>query len=60
MTVVSIDEQGYPRHSQGVVPDAPGLYFIGLFFQRALNSSLLGGVGADAAYIARQVARRVN
>jgi len=54
------DEQGYPRHSQGVVPDAPGLYFIGLFFQRALNSSLLGGVGADAAYIASQIARHVN
>lgn len=54
------DEKGYPRHSQGVVPGAPGLYFIGLFFQRALNSSLLGGVGADAAYIASQVARRVN
>ncbi|MEW6241368.1 MAG: NAD(P)/FAD-dependent oxidoreductase [Chloroflexota bacterium] len=54
------DEQGYPRHSQGVVPDAPGLYFIGLFFQRALNSSLLGGVGADVAYIASQVARHVN
>ncbi|MFZ5909071.1 MAG: flavin-containing monooxygenase [Chloroflexota bacterium] len=54
------DERGYPKHSQGIVPDAPGLYFIGLFFQRALNSSLLGGVGADAAYIARQVARPVN
>lgn len=54
------DEHGYPRHSQGIIQGAPGLYFIGLFFQRALNSSLLGGVGADAAYIAGQVARQVN
>jgi len=50
------DENGYPRHSRGIVPDAPGLYFIGLMFQTALNSSLLGGVGADAAYIAKKVA----
>jgi len=49
------DEQGYPRHSRGVVRDAPGLYFVGLLFQRALSSSLLGGVGADAAYISRQI-----
>lgn len=46
-----LDERGYPRHKQGVVRGAQGLYFIGLFFQRALNSSLLGGVGQDAAYI---------
>lgn len=51
------DEHGYPRHSQGIVQDAPGLYFIGLIFQRALSSSLLGGVGTDAAYIAGQIAR---
>jgi putative flavoprotein involved in K+ transport len=49
------DELGYPRHVRGVVPDAPGLYFVGLVFQTALSSSLLGGVGADAAYISRQI-----
>jgi putative flavoprotein involved in K+ transport len=52
------DENGSPRHSLGVVQDAPGLYFIGLMFQRALSSALLGGVGRDAAYIARQIARK--
>jgi len=51
------DERGYPRHSQGIVQNAPGLYFIGLMFQTALSSSLLGGVGTDAAYIAGQIAR---
>jgi putative flavoprotein involved in K+ transport len=54
------DEHGYPQHTRGVVEDAPGLYFIGLMFQTALNSSLLGGVGTDAAYIAAQVASKGN
>jgi len=49
------DETGYPRHNRGVVPDAPGLYFVGLHFQTGLTSSLLGGVGADAKYITEQI-----
>ncbi len=51
------DDHGYPRHQRGVVQEAPGLYFVGLHFQTALSSALLGGVGADAAYIARQLLR---
>lgn len=51
------DEIGFPRHWRGVVQDAPGLFFIGLQFQTALSSSLLGGVGTDAAYITQQIAR---
>jgi putative flavoprotein involved in K+ transport len=54
------DEHGFPLHSQGVVQNAPGLYFIGLPFQTGLSSSLIGGVGKDAAYIAAQVARNGN
>jgi len=49
------DETGRPRHQRGVVPEAPGLYFIGLHFQTGLTSSLLGGVGEDARYIVRQI-----
>jgi putative flavoprotein involved in K+ transport len=49
------DEQGYPLHLGGIAQGAPGLYFIGLPFQTGLSSSLLGGVGKDAAYIAAQV-----
>ena len=52
------DDAGYPRHDRGVVPAAPGLFFLGLRFQRSMSSSLIGGVGADAAYIADQVAQR--
>jgi putative flavoprotein involved in K+ transport len=50
-----LDEQGYPRHRQGVVENMPGIYFVGLQFQTALTSSLLGGVGRDAKTITRQI-----
>jgi len=49
---------GFPRHERGIVPDAPGLFFLGLRFQHRLNSSLIGGVGEDAAFIASMIARR--
>jgi putative flavoprotein involved in K+ transport len=51
------DEHGYPRHQRGVIQEAPGLYFVGLHFQTALTSALLGGVGADAGYIVGQLDR---
>jgi len=54
------DERGAPRHQRGVVPDAPGLYFLGLRFQHRMTSSLLGGVGHDAEFVASEVARRVE
>ena len=53
-------ERGMPRHHRGIASDVPGLYFAGLRFQHRLTSSLLGGVGADAAFIAAQVANRVE
>lgn len=52
------DERGLPRHVRGVVPDAPGLYFLGLRFQHRLSSSLVGGTGDDAAFVAAEVLRR--
>jgi putative flavoprotein involved in K+ transport len=53
-------EDGYPREERGVVPEAPGLFFVGLAFQQAASSTLIGGVGRDAEYIARQVAAHVE
>jgi putative flavoprotein involved in K+ transport len=53
-----LDERGHPRHRRGVAADVPGLYFVGLRFQHRMSSSLLGGVGADAAYVVEQVAHR--
>lgn len=49
------DETGYPRHRRGIIQEAPGLYFVGLLFQTALSSALLGGVGAEARYIVQQM-----
>lgn len=51
-------EDGTPIHTRGVVEDAPGLYFLGLLFQFAAASDVITGVGRDAAYIAKHIARR--
>ena len=55
-----LDASGQPRHRDGVATDVEGLYFMGLRWQRRLSSSLLGGVGADAAVIAGHVAQRAT
>ncbi len=52
------DHDGEPRHERGVVRSDPGLYFVGLFFLSAGSSSLIGGVGRDARYIARHIDSR--
>jgi putative flavoprotein involved in K+ transport len=54
------DERGVPRHTRGVVTEAPGLYFLGLRFQHRMTSSLVGGVGHDAAFVTDEVARRAE
>jgi putative flavoprotein involved in K+ transport len=53
-----LDEDGVPRHRRGVATDAPGLYFVGLRFQHRMTSSLIGGVGADADFVAAHIAER--
>jgi putative flavoprotein involved in K+ transport len=52
-----LNSEGFPQHTRGVT-SVPGLYFLGLRFLHRLNSSLLGGVGADAQYIANTIAAR--
>lgn len=51
-------EDGYPIHRRGVVSGAPGLYFIGLRFLYRFRSSLIGGVGEDAAYVVDHLTSR--
>lgn len=46
-----------PRTERGVVPEAPGLYFVGLRFQHTMASALIGGVGADADFVARHITK---
>ena len=52
----AFDELGFPRHENGRSTAAPGLYFAGVHFLRKRKSSLLIGVGEDAALVASSVA----
>lgn len=47
-----------PQHESGIVKDVPGLYFVGLEFLHSVSSSMVHGVGRDAARIARDIAKR--
>jgi putative flavoprotein involved in K+ transport len=51
-------EDGWPEQDRGVVPSSPGLYFVGLPFLYAFASMLTGGVGRDAARVARHICTR--
>ncbi|MGH3982738.1 MAG: flavin-containing monooxygenase [Pseudonocardiaceae bacterium] len=51
-----LDEWGYPRHVRGVTAH-PGLYAVGLRWLHSEPSSVLAGVGADAAYIVEHIVR---
>jgi putative flavoprotein involved in K+ transport len=46
-----LDEQGFPRQQRGV-SDVPGLYFLGLLWQRNQLSATLMGPAADARHLA--------
>jgi putative flavoprotein involved in K+ transport len=52
------EESGEPRHESGVVTGQPGLYFVGLHFLHAMSSTMIHGVGRDAARIAGVIAQR--
>ena len=49
------DDDGWPLEDHGVVASEPGLYFVGMPFQRAMASGLLGGVGRDAGEIVQHL-----
>jgi putative flavoprotein involved in K+ transport len=49
-----LDAAGDLVHRHGVTP-APGLYALGLRFQRSRSSHIIGGVGDDAAYLAERI-----
>jgi putative flavoprotein involved in K+ transport len=52
------DQKGEPEHTGGVVESQPGLYFVGLHFLYSMSSTMIHGVGRDAARIVRAVASR--
>jgi putative flavoprotein involved in K+ transport len=47
-----------PLHERGIVRKVPGLYFVGLHFLYAFSSTMIHGVGRDAAYVVRAIADR--
>jgi len=52
-----LNELGTPSHRRGISSAVDGLYFAGLRFQHRVRSSLIGGVGEDAAFVAAQIGR---
>lgn len=50
----ALDELGRPFHEKGISP-VNGLYYVGLPWQTSRNSALIGGVGTDAAIIAKKI-----
>lgn len=57
LRVPVLDARGEIIHQGGITRE-PGLYALGLNFMRRRNSSLLDGVGADAADLADHIAHR--
>lgn len=53
-------EDGWPEQRRGAVVGQEGLFFVGLPFQYAFASMLVGGVGRDAEGVAKQVVRRTR
>jgi putative flavoprotein involved in K+ transport len=52
-----LNSRGEPDHVRGIT-GVPGMYFLGLQWLSKLNSSLLSGVGEDAADLAGHIAAR--
>jgi putative flavoprotein involved in K+ transport len=53
-------EDGKVQHERGIMPDYPGLYFVGLKFLYSVSSAQIHGVGRDAERIVRDVENRVS
>lgn len=54
----ALNDQGDICHTQGICSQLPGLFVLGMRFQRRKNSNFLDGVGADAEYLAERIAKR--
>jgi len=54
LRVPVLDGRGEIRHSGGVTP-SPGLYVLGMQFQRRRNSNFIDGVGKDAFCLSRAI-----
>ena len=57
MQFPAFDAMGFPLTDNGASTVVPGLSFCGVHFLRKRKSSVLFGVGEDAAIVARSIAR---
>jgi len=53
-----LDEDGNPKHEQGIVRGEPGLFFVGLHFMYSMSSETITGMPRDAKRIVAAVAAR--
>ena len=58
LQVPVVDARGEIIHEGGITP-APGLYVLGMNFQRRRNSGFIDGVGADAWAIAERIGHAI-
>jgi putative flavoprotein involved in K+ transport len=58
LKVPVLDDRGEIRHDGGLTPE-PGLYVLGMRFQRRKNSNLIDGVGRDAEDLSKHLAERL-
>ncbi len=54
------DETGWLKTERGVSGLTKGLYCVGMWFQFALTSALIGGVGRDAEFVANHIKKTTN
>jgi putative flavoprotein involved in K+ transport len=59
LRVPVLDRRGEIRQQGGITPH-PGLYVLGLHFQRRRKSAFIDGVGADAAEVACAIERQLT
>jgi putative flavoprotein involved in K+ transport len=57
---VTDEKNGWPLTNRGVSVENKGIYFMGMLFQYSRTSGLVGGVGKDAAYIAKHIQQQKN
>ncbi len=54
-----LNRRGDIEHRGGVTP-SPGLYVLGMQFQRRRNSNFIDGVGKDARFLAGAIAEHLG
>ena len=59
LKVPVLDDRGEIRHRGGITP-VPGLFVLGMHFQRRRKSAFIDGVGDDAAFLADRIACRAR